>query len=243
MGSSKRQAAFTLVELLVVIGVIAVLIALLLPALNKAREQAKSTVCKSNLRQAGLALRMYANDNKGWLPPRYRNASAAPPEYTPIFSPGSYINKDSYALLIRHPIGLGTANYLPNADMLFCPNDIYKQAYDRDNFGKGFEGGIYASYQYYFCPPDGAIYNGSKPYAALARYKYARTKSNLAIVSDQGDARPYVTVRNLFFHNGINVLHLGGDVSFIGKKELSKPQLISDPIYWDKFLLGILDKN
>src|SRR5687767_10218211 len=60
--------AFTLVELLVVIGIISVLIALLMPALGRAREQARAVTCASNLRQVGLAFVMYAGENKQWFP-------------------------------------------------------------------------------------------------------------------------------------------------------------------------------
>jgi prepilin-type N-terminal cleavage/methylation domain-containing protein len=69
MMKSKKQAGFTLVELLVVIGIIAVLIALLLPALNRARESAKIVTCASQLRQIVLAARAYAVENRDALPP------------------------------------------------------------------------------------------------------------------------------------------------------------------------------
>jgi len=57
--------------LLVVMVIIALLVGLLLPALGRAREEARKTQCRSNLRQIGLAMNIYANDNKSWTPPAY----------------------------------------------------------------------------------------------------------------------------------------------------------------------------
>jgi len=64
----RKRGAFSLIELLVVMVIIAILIGLLMPALARAKEEARKTQCRSNLRQIGMAVMLYAGDNGGWSP-------------------------------------------------------------------------------------------------------------------------------------------------------------------------------
>ncbi|MGB7157557.1 MAG: type II secretion system protein [Tepidisphaeraceae bacterium] len=88
----SARRAFSLVELLVVLGIIAILIALLMPVLQKAREHAKAVQCKSNLYQIGAALVIYSNQWGGWVYPPGLGANKPPSQRWPVhvFKPPVY---------------------------------------------------------------------------------------------------------------------------------------------------------
>jgi prepilin-type N-terminal cleavage/methylation domain-containing protein/prepilin-type processing-associated H-X9-DG protein len=110
-----RTVGFTLVELLVVIGIIALLVAMLLPALRKARESANRAACLSNLRQVHFAFQLYGMGNTGRVPLGHRSPSKQ--FNSMVYSTAAGGQWVLFGLLDR-------GGFLDNPRVLFCPAEV-----------------------------------------------------------------------------------------------------------------------
>ena len=127
---SSKSVGFTLVELLVVIGIIAVLIAILLPALQRAKESANRVVCASNMRQVMQQMVMYAQLSKGWLPPYDKASNGA--LNNPVDAGSYYVSWDEIMLSVTMsdtPDAMAAAfneSAMPARYKMFtCPSDYF----------------------------------------------------------------------------------------------------------------------
>lgn len=192
--------AFTLVELLVVIGIIALLISILLPSLNAAREQAKRTQCMSNLRQITGALFLYINDNRGVLPgvleaspdTEWVRWELEPKSPTQSLSKGGTYSKDIATQGVGRYLGLKPTN----VNVLRCPSDTTydKRLYTRPGTANGEYSFSYVmNYLFSFNGPDNIIYPSDatnyprkqvEMYMGARKITQIRNSSNKILVYD-----------------------------------------------------------
>jgi len=211
---------FTLIELLVVIAIIAILAAMLLPALSKAREKAKTISCASNLKQIGTGAHLYANDYEDMIPL------------------ASYVAGPTYNAWPNNLIPYIGGTYNKKVGVFPCPSTIqnYWLGYGWNYDGAGSSPGTYLGTPMRLGGITRAtkVPNGNMVLAADSRYAYYGENNstgnlyygtNPGLVNYGSRFNIYVPsggmVGSIVHNNGVNVLFIGGHVKY-NKEKLFK---------------------
>ena len=219
MKSPKKRLGFTLIELLVVIAIIAILIALLLPAVQQAREAARRSTCKNNLKQIGLALHNYHDTHRCFPPGWVKDDRATTIEYgdpNTVGSAGGY----AWAVFIL-PFIDETAVYnnlgLDNHSYAAMPNGV-------DGSTNTREAAAATLLDSYFCPSD-ASPDRSKIYKDRQATPFGYPKSNYAAVNgaNASGASP-----NIFSGNVSDTLTGASLTGIFGKNSRTRMRDIID---------------
>jgi len=192
----RKLHGFTLVELLVVIGIIALLIGILLPTLGKARESARRTECLSNLRQVGVAFRFYALDNHDQVPLGYRAGT-------------KQFNSMVYSATTKKLVLFGwlyRAGLMKDPRTFFCPSENDPKSLLKTPQNPWPPGADPAAqvYEGYGCRPEVELPDDPLPNITMPRLNKFRNK---AVVADLTAVVQRVDTRHRV---GINVLYGDG---------------------------------
>ncbi len=212
---SHRFSGFTLIELLVVISIIALLIAILLPALSASRDAARNTICLSNLRQLGLGVNMYMNDHDGWVPPGYMAPSVVSYDVTTIlddYYAGGAGNWYNLGILYQeHYLDTGLPVYFcPSGPETLVNGNTVKQAIEN-------------------------LQNPSNTNQAYAHYAY-RLRRDTSDYSINGVVKPHRDEANLFVagdtFRGVRPNH-NGWYNILYYDSSAKPMREPSPPVWN----------
>ena len=204
---AKTSRAFTLVELLVVVGIIAILIAILLPTLAKSREAARRAACLSNLRQVHTAFFFYAGNYKDQVPLGYRAGNKQ-------FNSMMYSFTTSKVVLFGW---LYNDHLMPNPNVFFCPSETDPRSLFNTSANPWPPGADPAKHCYsgYGCRPEIELPDDPLPDLIMPRLTRFRNKAIFA------DLTAVVTRVDTRHKTGVNVLYGDGSAVWVDRSKFN----------------------